>query len=326
MRLPKGPDMKFRLLKGPSLRLPKRPKLETPQKPAFLEKVNVPPLLKDLFGDMRDRHLLPLVAVAAAAIVAVPLLLSNSAPQLTETDGATGIPVQIGGEPPELTVVADTSGLRDYRKRLNHLEKKNPFVQHFSAPVLAGSQLGGTGAGTTTSVPTAPSTGSSGTSSGAIASTDPLPVDIPSSGGGDPFPSDPGGSGDGGGQAPVRVETEYVAYEIDVRIVRPESRAGGSRRERVSVRRGVAELEMLPGEKAPIVVFMGVSADRKKALFLVSEQVNSVFGDAKCMYGSESCQLLMIEPGLPVTFVYGARDKTLRLNLLDIEKVTREKP
>jgi hypothetical protein len=306
-RLPKGPDLKG--LKNLSLKDVK-----------FLKDVNVPPVLADLVRDMRDRHLLPLVAVAALAIVAVPLLLANSAPELTGTEGTTGIPVTDSAEPPQLMVVADRSGLRDYRKRLSHLEEKNPFRQHFASPDLRGSQLGGPASGTTATVPTAPAPPAPSAPTFSTGSDGPPPITD-----GDPIVDVPTGGGPGG-DTQVNVETEYVSYEIDVKVARPSQRAGQDRKPRVSIRRGVSELQMLPSEKSPVVVFMGVSADREKALFLVSERVNSVFGDVRCMVGSESCQLLMLEPGLPATFVYGANDKSFRLNVLGIERVTRDKP
>ena len=78
------------------------------------------------------------------------------------------------------------------------------------------------------------------------------------------------------------------------------SAKGGAR-----VRRGLPELTMLPDRKHPAAIFMGVSSDSKKALLLVSSDVRAVFGDARCLVGSRSCQLLALEPGLPETFVYG---------------------
>jgi hypothetical protein len=327
MRLPKGPDIKFRLPKGPSL---KGPSLKAPAKPKFLENVKVPPVVADLYRDMRDRHLLPLVVVAALGIVAVPLLLSESAPELSETQGASGIPViPSTGEPPKLTVVADSSGLRDYRKRLRHLESKNPFRQHFSSPQISGAQLGGSSGGATSTVSTTPTPSPGESFSGTTTPEPSFPVDVQSYDGQDPVgpPGSGNGNGNGnGGGAEVNADTDFVSYEVDVKIVRPPARAGGNRKAKESIRRGIAELEMLPSEKSPVVVFMGVTGDAKKALFLLSDRVTSVFGDATCRVGSDSCQLLAIEPGLPVTFVYGAEDKRIRLNVLDIERVTREKP
>jgi len=56
-------------------------------------------------------------------------------------------------------------------------------------------------------------------------------------------------------------------------------------------------------------------------LFLVSTDVSAVFGDAKCVTGSDSCQLLELEEGLPETFMYGANDVRLKLTVLNIEPV-----
>ena len=51
---------------------------------------------------------------------------------------------------------------------------------------------------------------------------------------------------------------------------------------------------------------MGVSKDAKKAVMLVSDKVTGLFGDGVCVVGSEACQLIALEPGLPETVVYGA--------------------
>jgi hypothetical protein len=71
---------------------------------------------------------------------------------------------------------------------------------------------------------------------------------------------------------------------------------------------------------------MGASRDGRKALFLVSDWVNSVFGDAKCLLGSDSCQLMQLEPGVPVTFLYGATDRRYRVKVLSIERVSGQSP
>ena len=66
---------------------------------------------------------------------------------------------------------------------------------------------------------------------------------------------------------------------------------------------------------------MGVTKDGKKALMLVSSNVRRLFGDGVCVVGSETCQLLALEPGLPETFVYGASERTYRIELLKIHLV-----
>jgi hypothetical protein len=77
---------------------------------------------------------------------------------------------------------------------------------------------------------------------------------------------------------------------------------------------------MLPSEKNPIAVFLGVSSDEKKALLLVSSEVNEVRGGT-CRFGDGSCQFLAIEPGFPVTFFVGENDRQFRISLNRIERV-----
>jgi hypothetical protein len=67
---------------------------------------------------------------------------------------------------------------------------------------------------------------------------------------------------------------------------------------------------------------MGISPKTRKPLFLVSTDVSAVFGDAKCVTGSESCQLLELEEKLPETFVFGANDVRYKITVLDVEPVT----
>jgi hypothetical protein len=57
------------------------------------------------------------------------------------------------------------------------------------------------------------------------------------------------------------------------------------------------------------------------ALFLVSERVNSVFGESRCVLGEEACQLLEIDPEFPVTFAYGANNVRFTFDVQKIRPV-----
>jgi hypothetical protein len=61
-------------------------------------------------------------------------------------------------------------------------------------------------------------------------------------------------------------------------------------------------------------------------MMLVSSDVQSVFGDALCVIGSETCQLLAMEPGQPETFVYGGQGRTYRIEVLKIERIVGKHP
>jgi hypothetical protein len=299
-----------KLGKGPEIKIPK---------------ISAPPFATDLWSDLRDRRLLPLIAVLAVAIVAVPIALKSSSPTLSSTTGQSGLPIAgVSTDAGSGTVVAYAPGLRDYRRRLKHLQATDPFKQHFSPNTLkttGTSAASDSGAAATTTSP-----GSDATVYGTPAS---------------PTTSATNGTGPGtnaGGPATVRVETKYASYEIDVRIVSAgkgsgsggnsgrQDRAGGRTKTKTYFRRHLPELTMLPSRKTPAAVFMGVSSDGKKALLLVSSDVRSVFGDARCVVGSEVCQLLALEPGLPETFVYGAREHHYRIELLKITKVLGSQP
>lgn len=298
--------------------------------------IRMPQFGHDLFADLRDRHLLPLVAVLLVAIAAVPFVLSASDPELSDTKGEASI---AGGLPESarLSVVADAPALREYTDRLKQLSAKDPFVQHFTAPQVAGAELGVSSDATTT-VPTySGSADFSGSTSSSSSTTDyqaPSPPitytetftetynpDPPSdSGSGNQSPggnSGSGGNSNGDGDdedsTQVKVETKLVSYRISARLGAPG---------KVQPRERIPELTMLPNEKSPLVVFLGVSADAKKALMLVSSDVTAVFGDVRCGFGDESCQLLTIEPGLPVVFTYGPDEKRFQLTVTKIERVT----
>ena len=97
-------------------------------------------------------------------------------------------------------------------------------------------------------------------------------------------------------------------------------------KQHVQVRHNVPELTMLPNRKTPAAIFMGVTKDGKKALLLLSSDVDSVFGEGLCVLGGQTCQLLELEPGLPETFVYGPHNLTFKIELLKIHLVASSKP
>lgn len=140
------------------------------------------------------------------------------------------------------------------------------------------------------------------------------------------YPSAPEGSDT---TTVTETQTKYASQAVDVRIVtvpRQGGDAGNSAKPSAEVRRELPELTMLPSREAPAAVFMGTSSDGKKALFLVSSDVQSIFGDGQCIVGSQTCQLLALEEGTPETFVYGKQANTYRIEILKISKTLSSKP
>lgn len=279
--------------------------------------LKMPTIFRDLYRDLRDRRLLPLVGLLVVAIIAVPFLLKDTQPQLSPTQGQVGIPVTAGTPPSKLLVVSDTSTeIRRYTKRLHGLQKRNPFALHFTAPALGtgATTLDSTGTTTSTTATSTTGTGSSTTTTTTDTSTTTPTTTTPTTTT-PTTPDQPDGPG-GDGTPAVQVETKYVSYEINAKVGEPGN---------THIRKGIPELTMLPNEAHPVALFMGVSDDAKKALFLVSNDVTSVFGDVGCGFGDDTCQLLELEPGFPVQFTLGDGKNRYTISVTKITKVTRSK-
>lgn len=284
---------------GPDLKMPD------------LKNVKVPPVLSDLYLDLRDRRLLPLVALVLVAIVAVPFLLGGGSKDLEPA------PENIGGSVPEpaqassLTVVEAQPGLRDYRKRLAGRTPTNPFKQRFTGPSGSGglpSTVSSESSSSSGDAETVTSTSSPPSSPSAPVESVPDSDSAPPSGGDDEVPED------------LRLYT----FAADVKISSARTKANGKKEKtEPEVIREVVPPTALPSPKAQVVTFMGISPKTRKPLFLVSDDVEAIFGEPKCLSGSESCQLLEVELQLPTTFVYEPTGTRYKINVLKVEPVFR---
>jgi len=281
-----GPELKMPKLKGGDMK--------------------VPPFLSDLYFDLRDRRLLPLVGLLLVAIVAAPVLLAGGS---GEPEPVAPGPAAVDATPTSaktLTVVKAAPGLRNYKKRLGHRSPTNPFKQRFDGPSLAGGQLnevttstsgGDSSSGTTETTQTFESGGS------------------PSSGGG----STSGGSEDNDRDGVPDGATLFT-YVIDLQITRIETKPDGTvQKTGPKLHKDVKAPAPLPGEKAPVVTYLGMGAAEPRApMFLVSQDVTAIYGEGKCISGTGTCQLITLQKGFPVTFVYGGNDVRYKINLVDV--------
>jgi hypothetical protein len=297
-----------------------------------LSEIKIPDFLYDLFYDLKDRHLLPLVAVLIVAMVGAPIYFKNNSgepgdePAATPSPAATASTVAAGEQSGTIVVARSEPGLRDYRRRLKHYRALDPFRQPAGEPIAATNPAGSE---TSASTPVAPPEAT-------VVGEEPAPQVVESP----PYepptytpprppatePSPPRSTG-------ATTRTRYASSAIDVRIVTVPShpaeqkRAGATREKpKTQVRHNLPELTMLPARRIPAATFMGLTNDGKKALFVVSSDVVSIFGEAKCLIGSQSCQLLALEPRMPVTFVYGPQEQTYRIELLKIDRTLSAKP
>jgi hypothetical protein len=293
---------------------PKGPQLKMPE-------LKAPAVVADLYYDLRDRRLLPLIALVAVAIVATPFLLG----QRSETIEPPAEPAAIqalkesgGHRTATLTVVEAKPGLRDYRKRLRSRKPLDPF-RSFGKPSLKGARLGKGSGGEGGSGSSAPVTSTSTTvktrNSSKTTSTTKTTTTTTTNGSGKGSGGNDG-SKQGGG-------TQPATYTIDVQIsVATETGASAEPVKRL----GVGPLTPLPGKDTPVVTYLGVGSGGSKALFSVSKEVSAVFGEAQCVSGTDTCEAIELEPDFPVTFVYGPNQDRYRIKLLKIAPAKDAQP
>jgi hypothetical protein len=302
-----------------------------------LSELKIPDFVYDLYYDLKERHLLPLVVILLVAMVAIPIVLESSKHSSVQEPNATLPPAtasSAAGE--EAIVVARTEpGLRELRRRFKHYRALDPFAEKATTEDASesaseeGAEVSaeaGEPAPATIEGPPAEATVVGGEVPEPPVAETSVPVKVPVAPVELPAPESGGQSGS--------TRTRYASNAIDVRIVSvPQaspSNAGtksqAKQKPKAQVRRNLPELTMLPARATPAVAFMGTSRDGKKALFLVSSDVVSIFGEGNCVIGSQSCQLLALEPGLPETFVYGPQERTYRIELLKIDRTLSAKP
>lgn len=265
-----------------------------------LSEIKVPGFLEDVYYDLKERHLLPIVALLVIGIIAAPILIGGSGEDAGETEAeAPAAGVSAAAAESAQLVAKSAPGLRDYRRRLDHLQPTDPFVQQFEKKEE--------GEGGTAS---AEGAGGGAETGGETSAEEPV------------FPTAPGSTEPGSEEGPPDEDRlRYFSFAIDVRIT-----GGGKEGPRKStVRRNLPELTMLPSRETPAIVYMGSTKDGKKAVMTVSSDVQAIFGDAKCALGSERCELLVMEEGLPETFVYGGAGRTYKIELLKIHLVESDK-
>jgi hypothetical protein len=271
------------LKKGPELKMPD---------------IKVPDPVLDIYYDLRERHLLPLVAILIVALVALPFVLGGGSADTEEAEiegsiasTSTALPTS------ELVVAKSAPGLRDYRHRLGHEHAKDPFIQQYTHSEEGGGES------------------SPGSEEGSVSvessetRTETTETTTPSESNGEP---------------PEGGQLRYYSWAIDARVV-PVSSGKGKDKPEPSVRHDLPDMTMLPSRDVPALTFIGVTKDEKRAVMLVSDKVTGLFGDGICIVGSEACQLIALEPGLPETVVYGADSRTYRIELLKLRLLKSDK-
>ncbi len=253
----------------------------------------------DLWDDLRAKRLWPVAAVLLLVAIAIPVFVMRPAQEPAAPEAKSA------AQPAQATPAVVVDGTRD-GSNLGVFGKKDPFRP--PAAALAPSTSAATAAGASpagaSSPPPAipgasPSSGSPVLSSGGSGASGSAP-----SGQGARPPAPP----------PVRRRSRAYTYVIDVDFGRKEA----ARR-----RRGLPRLTVLPSERNPVVVFLGVSTTGKRAVFLLNPALKQG-GEGTCRPTRARCTFLHLSTDSAKNehYVVGPDGVTYVLRLKAIRRVT----
>lgn len=242
--------------------------------------------LRSLLDELVERRLWPFALLLVLALVAVPLLLAKPAPTTDDAPPAAATPP---AEAQAAAAAAAPGGepvvavaRTDAPEAPLRGRAKNPFRQQHLAPEPEASV---TSSSTVTAV--APSDGADGTSGGST-------------------------GGSGGGERPQQPQT-YEYATIDVRF----GKAGRP----LHAHGDVPRLTPLPGPAKPIVVFLGMRADRETAVFMVSTDVHAQ-GEGRCVPSRKLCEAIELTRGQIALLDWAEPDGSVTQYELDLVDVT----
>jgi hypothetical protein len=264
----------------------------------------------DLWHDLREKRLWPVAVGLLAAIVAVPAILfkpaSDAAPPAATTPHT--------GSADTLPVVAVESG-PNVGSKLEAFDEKNPFKPMRDLAKQPDSSSD-TGSGSDGSAPGGSPSGGGSAPGGSPSSGSPSAGSSDSSGGlGGGTPS---GGSTSGGSTPTTTTTHsttWFHYTAEFTFGTPGSPKKYD---------NVGNFTLLPDEKTPAIVFVGIGDDHKSAMFFVSDPAFEADGEGKCNAEGEACRFVTLklsDSSDEETFT--ATDGSVSYDL-KLEKINRE--
>ncbi len=236
-------------------------------------------LFIDLWHDLREKRLWPVAVGLLAAIIAVPAILfkpaSDAAPPVNVTPNT--------GAANTLPVVSVESG-PTVGSKLEAFDEKNPFkpmkdlaVQDTGSTNPAAGADSGAAAGSGGGSASGGSGAGAGSGSGGSASSGGS-----TGGSGGATPSTPSG----GGSTPTT--TTWYHYTANFSF----GEAGSLKKYE-----NVGSFTLLPDEKTPAIVFVGIGDDHKSAMFFISDPTFQADGEGKCNVEGSDCKFVTLKVG-----------------------------
>ena len=261
-------------------------------------------LLLDLWHDLRAKRLAPVAAVLLAGLVAVPLLLAKPAEEPAPAPVATAPPTEADREDlAELAKVRLGQDEVGKGSTLGTFDPENPFtppkgtIKKESASEAGPSDSGDAGAPSSGAASSSSDGGSAGGSAGGEA-----PGGLGGGGG--------GGGGTGGTPVTPRPQATVYKYVVDL------SFTANGRTRRI---KGMEKLDMLPNDRSPLLLFMGVTTNGANAVFLVDSSLEAA-GEGRCKPSGSECSFAYIGAGSEYVFTEEDGD-SYTVQILEIRKV-----
>lgn len=250
-------------------------------------------LLQDTWHDLREKRLWPIAVVLVLAIAAVPVLLTKSAaqppavaPVVVEPETDDRFTVELDGAD------AASSGSGSL---LDKFAEGDPFTP---PDAIAKASKSDTATSATVAGPTANGPSDGGGSGGV-------------GGGGDSGPEAPAPDAPADVPPPVtRTETAEFEYVADVTFWQ------GPHRRKM---RGLRKLDMLPSQRAPVLIFMGTAGDGGNAVLLVDSTLKAA-GEGRCVPEPSNCVYVHLGPGSEHAFTT-EDGESYRLRIDEIRRV-----
>ena len=215
-------------------------------------------LLLDVWNDLREKRLWPVAAALVLGLLVIPITFGRS----SGDDGPAPIPPR--QQPSTKKGPAVEAVGKQPSSDLGVFDSKDPFQP--GAADAAASQ----GVADGKAQPVAPTSPAPGGSSSAPAGPS-APAEPPSPGSGLGAPTSPGARKPTV-RSPSKPRSKLYTYVVDIDF----GRTGRERK-----RRNVKRLTILPNDKRPLLVFLGVTANTRRAVFL-ADSTTRQNGEGTC--------------------------------------------
>jgi hypothetical protein len=255
-------------------------------------------VITDTWRQLVRRRLWPVALLLLAALVAVPVVLAKE-PERLDAPVAPAAPAAADSPGEPVVALASTADRAERRRVLG--SRKDPFApapRRRARATSTDEPAGTPDIVTTETAPEGPASGGGSAPSAPLPSFTPTPV------------------------APVPTATPeppktHELYSLTVRF-------GDSTSDELA-RMDLPRLRALPSQEDPVLVYLGVSEDGKRAVFLPGDGLE-MQGDGECKPDPETCETLELAEGeTQFIDVLGEDGEAARQYQLDIVRIHKTK-